>query len=272
MQHNKMLSLAYVVCGALTVLIPLIFRSLKVYNYQRMYAMYNWKEAQEQYEQQREEYYQQQANNANYMAYGNKFQYMWENMKGSFDVNECHWWQLNCFPYYINEAGEPEPANGWYPAWFSGWTQSEEERQRMLEEGETSASMKFVYVWQILMFIVILAYGYVVIRQNRVVTGVTVALVVFTNMAFLSMWLLADASIITDGDYVQRTGFYGQFSVLMFITNAWYLIFGIIFSAIFVIRGHHMHSEIEAHKQDADGQNYKQLEGDSPQPKRETIV
>ena len=78
-----------------------------------------------------------------------------------------------------------------YPGWFSGWTQTEEQREQMMEDGETSGSMKFVYVWQALMFVVILAYGFIVIRQNRIVTGVTVALVAFTNMCFLCMWLLA---------------------------------------------------------------------------------
>jgi len=88
------------------------------------------------------------------------------------------------------------------------------------------------------------------------------------------MWLLADNSIITDGDLVQRTGFYGQFSVLMFITNAWYVIFGLTFSAIFAIRGHNMHDEDNARGQDASGEakNYRQLEGQSPTYTRPSIT
>merc|ERR1712238_370024 len=105
------------------------------------------------------------------------------------------------------------------------------------------------------------------IRQNRIVTGVTVALVAFTNMCFLCMWLLADQSIITDGDMVQRTGFYGQFSVLMFITNAWYVIFGLTFAAVFCIRGHMMHDEQDSpdtknmQPTGSDGKSYRQLAG-----------
>lgn len=275
--HNKLFSLAWVICGILTILVPLIFRSLKMNNYNKMYYMYNWEQAQQQYEQQ-QEYYNQMNDNGNYMnSYGQGgYQYQWEQMRGTYDINQCKWYQFNCFPYYINENGEPEPAAGWYPAWFSGWTQTEEERDQMMEAGQTSPSQYFVYVWQIIMFVVILTYGFIVIKQNRVVTGVTVALIVFTNMAFLSMWLLADGSIVVDGDYVQRTGFYGQFSVLMFITNAWYVIFGLIFSAIFAIRGHSMHSVDDSKQKetqiDANAQSYKPLGGDSPTTKRPVLI
>lgn len=146
----------------------------------------------------------------------------------------------------------------------------------MMEDGETSSAMIFVYVWQLIMFLIILAYGFIVIRQNRVVTGVSVALVVFTNMCFLCMWLLADGSIVTDGEYVQRTGFYGQFAVLMFITNAWYVVFGLIFSAIFAIRGHNMHDDNEPgmkqRQVDVNAQSYRPLGGDSPTPRRVPIT
>jgi len=275
---NIMLSFAWVVCGVLAVLIPLVFRTMKMKNYQKMYYMYNWEEAQEQYQQEQQEYYENNYGNGNYnQQYGQgNYQYQWDQMTGTYDVNQCKWYQINCFPYYINENGEPEPSAGWYPGWFSGWTQTEDEREQMMEDGETSSAMIFVYVWQLIMFLVILAYGFIVIRQNRVVTGVTVALVVFTNMAFLCMWMLADGSIVTDGDYVQKTGFYGQFAVLMFITNAWYVIFGLIFSAIFAIRGHNMHDDnqpgMKQRQVDANAQSYRPLGGNSPTPRREPIT
>merc|ERR1712238_438292 len=78
------------------------------------------------------------------------------------------------------------------------------------EDGDTSMAMKFIYVWQMLMFLILLAYGFVVVRQKRIVTGLLIALFMFTNMSFLSMWMLADGSIYTDGEYVQRVGFYGE--------------------------------------------------------------
>uniref|UniRef100_A0A7S4EH20 Uncharacterized protein n=1 Tax=Pseudo-nitzschia australis TaxID=44445 RepID=A0A7S4EH20_9STRA len=265
--HNIVFGLLWIISGILTVVGPFIFRSMKMNNYQNMYYLYNWEEAQEQYEQNRNDYYENQYQNQYMNQYGDgNYQYQWEQMVGSYDVNQCKWYQFNCFPYYINENGEPEPMAGWYPSWFSGWTVTEEQREQMMEDGETSGALVFTYVWQILMFIVILAYGFIVIRQNRIVTGVTVALVLFANMCFLSMWMLADGSIITDGEYIQKTGFYGQFPVLMFITNAWYVIFGIVFGVLLSIRGHFMHQENSSKDKEADAsaQNYKSLDGESP--------
>ena len=246
---NTVFILVWLVSGLFTVLIPLIFRTLKQNNYRNMYAMYNWEEAQQQYEeaqqqyqQNMEEYYQNQYYSNNGQQGGGSYQYQWEQMTGDYDVNQCQWYQLNCYPYYINEQGEPVPQAGWYPMWFAGWTQTEDEREQMLEDGDTSSALRFAYLWQIVMFAVILLYGYYVIRQNRVVTGLTLALVVFLNMAFLSMWMLADGSIVTDGETVRQYGFYGQFPVLMFMTNFWYIVFGLIFTVVLVLRGRYMHA------------------------------
>ena len=256
---NNLLSVAWGLCGALTVIGPSIYRNMKMGKYQNMWYKYNWEEAQQQYEQNQNEYYENNYENQYMQYYGQgNYQYQWEQMRGNYDVNQCKWYQFNCFPYYINENGEPEPMAGWYPSWFSGWTITEEEREQMLEDGETSRALVFTYVWQIIMFIIILAYGFIVIRQNRVVSGITVALIVFANMSFLAMWMLADGSIITDGEDVQNLGFFGQFPVLMFITNASYVIFGIVFASIFVIRGHYMHGD-----KDTSAENYKSMEGDA---------
>jgi len=272
---NGLFSLAWVICGILTVLIPLVFRTMKVNDFQRLNNMYNWEEQQQEYYDSNYENQQSQYMNQNGEGY---YQNKYEQMRNSglYDVNQCKWFNLNCFSYYINENGEPEPSAGWFPNWFSGWTMTEEQREQLQDAGQTSGAMHFVYIWQIVMFLVILAYGYIVIKQNRIVAGVTVALVVFTNMCFLSMWYLADGSIVTDTDYVQQTGFYGQFAVLMFITNAWYVLFGIAFSVIFYIRGKNMHDNNEERKyfekqhqqqqqqQDQQEKSYRSLEDDSP--------
>mmetsp|Transcript_22003 Transcript_22003/g.24600 ORF Transcript_22003/g.24600 Transcript_22003/m.24600 type:complete len:314 (-) Transcript_22003:136-1077(-) len=281
---NMFMTWTWLICGVLVMIVPSIQRAMKMRNYQKMYQQWNWQEAQEEYQQEQQEYYQnyQQQQNQGQGDYDYN-NYNQQQMRSSFDVNDCRWYQWNCFSYFIDADGEPQPEDGWYPGWFSGWTQTEEQREQMMEDGQTSSSMKFVYFWQLLMFMVILAYGFIVIRQNRIVTGVTVALVAFTNMCFLCMWLLADQSIITDGENVQRTGFYGQFSVLMFITNAWYVIFGLTFSAIFCIRGHMMHDETDAtegnalgkHRQPTDvgdGKSYRPLADHSPTTTRPSIT
>jgi len=273
---NCCLALVWVLCGLVTVLFPLVYRTMKMNNYDKMFMMYNWEEAQQEYQQAQDEY----MNNMEqyYMAqyYNNgAYQVQWEQMRGNYDINQCKWWQVNCIPYYINENGEPIPQAGWYPQWFSGWTETEEQKQMRYENGETSGPMIFVYIWQILMFVIIMVYGWHVIRQNRVVTGLIIALLVFANMAFLSMWMLADNSIITDGQMVQRTGFYGQFPVLMFITNFWYFMFGLVFTIVFVLRGRKMHRDQETYNKNQQlagaSDNYKALPDDSPKANRQPV-
>lgn len=260
---NTLFSILWGLSGLATVVGPIVYRNLRMNNYRNMWEAYNWEEAQQQYQEKQEQYWQTYMKNYGQQYGENGYQYDWKQQmqNGVYDINQCKWFQFNCFPYYINENGEPEPMAGWYPSWFSGWTVSEEQREQMLEEGQTSGALIFTYVWQILMFIVILAYGFIVIKQNRVVSGLTVALVVFANMCFLAMWMLADGTIITDGDYIQDIGFYGQFPVLMFMTNAWYVIFGIVFAALFTIRSHYMHSEKAAEKQiEATEESYKAMD------------
>jgi hypothetical protein len=259
---NKIFAAVWLTFGVLTIIGPAIYRKSKMADFLEFFHKYNWEEVKQAYYQKQENYYQNLYENQ-YGQEGYDYKYQYEVQEGVYDINKCKWWQLNCFPYYINENGEPEPTEGWYPSWFSGWTVSEEERERMLEDGETSSALIFTYVWQILMFLVILAYGYKVIKENRVVTGVTIALIIFANMSFLAMWMLADGSVITDGAYVQNfDGFFGQFAVLMFITNAWYAIFGIVFSALFAYRSYKMHSPEE--KVEEASESYKVLDGDSP--------
>merc|ERR1712085_242220 len=117
-------------------------------------------------------------------------------------------------------------------------------------------------------------------RQKRIVTGLLLSLFVFANMSFLSMWMLADGSIYIDGEYVQRRGFYGQFSVLVFMANAWYVLFGVIFLVVFGLKASRMNKEAQdkinsdkqmqllqpQQPQYEDGTPYKTLEGEQPHP------
>ncbi|VEU43978.1 unnamed protein product [Pseudo-nitzschia multistriata] len=227
-----LISVFWVAAGLLSILAPLAYRSLKVRDFRAMQARYNWQEQAREYEEEQEQNNQEAGENNNY-----SYQNQWEQMResGLYDLNDCKWYQLNCYSYYYSngEDGEPEPRAGWYPNWYSGWSLTEEEREQRMEEGRTPGSLVFVYLWQMLVFSGILGYGVVVLNQKRPLSGLVVALGVFANMSFLSMWWLADGSIATESDYVQKVGFYGQFSVLMFMTNAWYVLFGVVFLAVF---------------------------------------
>ena len=231
-EDNIILSAIWVVSGLLAVLIPLIYRTIHKNKYREKYMSYYWEQEYEQYEQQRQE---------NYEKYGNQYNYGGAYMaeydeKEYVDVNNCKWWQLNCFSFFVNRDGQPMADQEWAPTWYSGFMTTEEERQMMQDNLEQPGSLKFVYIWQIIMFAVIGYYGLKVIRENRNPTGLIIALLVWANFAFLSMWLMADGSIVTEGQAVKRTGFYGQLSVLIFMSNFWYFIHGLAFVLVFWLR------------------------------------
>jgi hypothetical protein len=232
---NFLLSAIWAISGIAAVLIPLIYRTIHKNKYEQAYLSYYYEQEMEYYERQRYEAYQRDGNNYAYQSeYMNSQNWM---QRQYIDVNDCRWWQLNCFSYFVKENGEPAAQQGWYPTWYSGWATTEEEAQERHENREQPGSLKFVYVWQVLMFMVIIGYGLLVIRENRNPTGLIVALVVWSNFAFMSMWLMADGSIATEGEDVYRSGFYGQMSVLIFMANFWYFLHGIVFALIFWIRG-----------------------------------
>lgn len=231
-EDNFLLSATWIVSGLLTVLIPLIYRTIHKNKYRQEYMKYYWQEEYEEYEEQRQENYDNYGNEYNYGgAYGNDYE-----QNEYSDVNNCKWWNLNCFSFFVNTEGEVQEDQEWAPAWYSGFMTTEEERETMQDNLEQPGSLKFVYIWQIVMFVVLGWYGLKVISQNRNPTGLIVALLVWANFAFISMWLMADGSIVTDGQSVKRTGFYGQMSVLIFMSNFWFFIHGLAFVLVFWIR------------------------------------
>ena len=145
---------------------------------------------------------------------------------------------------------------------------TQEQRDEQMKFGQTSPVMRFVYVWQILTFLLILVYGFVVMRYNHPWLGFAIALGIYTNMCFLAMWWLADGSIVTETDYVQQVGFYGQLPVLMFMTNAAYVLFGIVHGGIFFWYGRDMMDEDKALEQ----QPEYELNTPSPSKKQNYIV
>lgn len=245
---NAVLSIIWVVSGILTVAVPLIHRNIHKNKYQDMYLSYYWEHEYRQYAENRKQNYEKYGNNYNYYgAYTNSYaDYEW------VDVNNCKWYKPFCFSFYANREGEPMPNQEWYPTWYSGFQTTEEERMEMEDNLENPGSLKFVYVWQLIIFIAIMVYGTVVIRNNRNPTGLIVALLVWSNFAFISMWLMADNSIETEGERAFRWGFYGQISVLIFMTNFWYFLQGLVFAIIFWVRGsclaEQRQREIEAQK------------------------
>eukprot|EP00751_Fragilariopsis_kerguelensis_P038103 CAMPEP_0170938154 /NCGR_PEP_ID=MMETSP0735-20130129/21042_1 /TAXON_ID=186038 /ORGANISM="Fragilariopsis kerguelensis, Strain L26-C5" /LENGTH=75 /DNA_ID=CAMNT_0011343035 /DNA_START=71 /DNA_END=295 /DNA_ORIENTATION=+ len=56
---NLFLLVVWVLLGTLTVLIPVVSRTLKMKDYNNMYYLYNWEDMNEEYQQNQQEYYEQ---------------------------------------------------------------------------------------------------------------------------------------------------------------------------------------------------------------------
>lgn len=238
---NRILKAAWLISGILTIFIPFVTRNARM-NQDQNYA---WNQVANQYNK-----YQQQE--------GKRF----------YDINNCKWYSIGCQPMYVDEAGNAvsqyemqqeqyrqqqekyeqqaaqqqqnyqyqyqyqQQANG-QPSWY--WGQSQEQRNQAMEAGQTPAALRFVYAWQMIMFIAILAYGFSVIHYHKSPAYLIGALIVWFQFNLLSMFMLADGSIVTEDRVMELSGFYGQFAVLMFIADAWYTLFGFIFVVYFLV-------------------------------------
>ena len=114
------------------------------------------------------------------------------------------------------------------------------QQQQQDEDGssadpEASRALHFVYAWQIVMFLIITAYGYHVIHGQKSHDTLMGALLVWWQYNLLAMLLLSYS--IEGRGGMEMEVFYGQFPVLMFMTNAWYVVHGLIFCFLFAIRG-----------------------------------
>lgn len=254
---NKLLKGIWLVAGITTILMPLLVRNARLNDDQNN----AWNMVANQYNKYQEQYAQNQqegkrfydVHNCKWYNFGCQPMYVDEagNPVSEYEMQqEKYRQQMEKQEQYYQEQAEKqqqyyqqqaEKQQQYYqnqaygqPSWY--WGQTQEERNRAMENGEPSASLRFVYAWQTIMFVAILAYGFYVMHYQKSLAYLTGALVIWFQYNFLSMFLLSDGSIVTEERIMELTGFYGQFAVLIFITNAWYAVFGLFFSIYFIVR------------------------------------
>ena len=239
--HASRLMLAWLITGILTVVVPLIIMGAARGSLRR-----------------------QQQNNGDGNDDGNNNNNNNNNQDGD-GYNRCRWWQWGCSNYY-NEDGEQqqqddgeERSTPWW--WFFG---SEEERREREEEGRAGPALVFTYVWSLIVFCCILAFGCREIASARHggsggdVSRVVVALVVYANFAFVTMLLIGglEGGVQTEGRELEEQGFYAQFAVMMFLSNLFCLIFSVVFAIILTVRARRASSST-AEKIDVDESDYQ---------------
>lgn len=252
--NRTALKACWLVGALLTVLIPTVARNARMNNDQNS----AWRSIAQKYNQMQQGQGYVYEDGAEEGDEGRIVQYN--------DVNHCTWWKMGCQPYYVDDKGDRVTAEDMQQAQYELASQQYEEQVqnaqanyeqyvnnqangqpywynnkyfqgntygRQQDEYSTSSSLKFVYVWQMIMFAGIVSYGYKIIHTHSSPAMLIGGLIVWFQFNFLAMFLLSDGSIITEEEVIRLTGFYGQFSVLMFMTNAWYAVYGLIFAFVF---------------------------------------
>ena len=251
---NKVLKSVWLVAGIVTIVMPLLVRNARM-NKDQNYA---WNQVANQYNKYQQQNAQQQGkkfydiNNCKWYNFGCQPMYVDEkgNAVSEEEMQEEKYRQQmekqqqyyeqqaqKQQQYYDQQAQQQQQylQNQAYgqPSWY--WGQSEEARTQAMEAGEASPALKFVYAWQMIMFLAILAYGYYAMHYLKSLAYLTGALVIWFQFNFLAMFLLSDGSIVTEERILELSGFYGQFAVLIFMASAWYAVFGLLFALFFLV-------------------------------------
>ena len=190
--------LAWSICSVVTPTIPLlIFFSARIANRES-----DGEQVENQQAQQAENYREYQAGQ----------------MGGD---DGCSWYQWGCLNYF-NYKNEQEAEND--SPWWWMWTEDEKR-----EEGKVAPTMYFVYAWHLMILWAITVYGRRSVVNGGSLYGVAATCLMFANYSFISMLFLGGltGAVFDDARSLDETGWYGQFGVLMYMTNITSVIFGI---------------------------------------------
>lgn len=143
------------------------------------------------------------------------------------DGSNRSWWKFwggnNNNNNEDNGGGSQDANIPWW--WFSG-------RERDPED-EGRGALIFVYIWSWLLFLSLVLYGNIVFQRGSDFEGLQGALIMFANLAFMCLVLVAGLGAIrVEGRELEETGWYGQFSVCLFLTCLFWLIDGLVFTML----------------------------------------
>ena len=143
--------------------------------------------------------------------------------------NQGSWWKFWGNNNNNNNNGEQGGGSqdNQVPWW---WFSASRERD---PEDEGKGALIFVYIWSCLLFLSLVLYGNFVVRRNSEFEGLQAALIMSTNLAFMVMIMVAGLGAIRiEGRELEETGWYGQFSVCIFLTCLFWMINGIAFTVL----------------------------------------
>jgi hypothetical protein len=149
--------------------------------------------------------------------------------QNQYDNNQqqnCRWWQWGCSNYDENQQDENGDEDDNALPWW--WLWSEDERRRDPED-MVNPTLVVIYLWTLVMMGGILFYAYKTVKDLRDMVGLAVSLLMLANFSFISMMYLGslEGAVDDDGKAIEEQGFYGQFGVMLYLTNLLACIFAV---------------------------------------------
>jgi len=129
-------------------------------------------------------------------------------------VGPTHWWQFwkSSNNNYDNDGQQEDDREAGVPWWYL-WGQQEREPE---EEGR--GTLVFIYVWTLLTFAFVTYWVHKLSIQKNM-DALRWALFGFANYGFICCVLLGGLEAVqVEGREIEETGWYGQTSVLVFLT------------------------------------------------------
>lgn len=263
-------TIAWLLSGLWVILFPSILWSCHRGSYYRSYGAA--RKAEDYYEQQQEYYKQQQQNNGNRVLdqyYNNYYE------EPSY-YKDCSWINWVCrvrqYNYAIaDDNGDQQEDNGEQrlPWWYIVLGGQSEEMQRWEEENTgvrdvapSTAGMKFVYTWTLLLFIGLLVFGVFSIakipKDPSAVLSFTAVLAVTASVAFMNLIMTTQGVISTDDKDLEDSyyGWYGQWGVLVAYMDFWIMICSLAFIIAFQVRAH-LEKKSDGVDKEGEGSEYK---------------
>mmetsp|Transcript_22924 Transcript_22924/g.49999 ORF Transcript_22924/g.49999 Transcript_22924/m.49999 type:complete len:245 (-) Transcript_22924:164-898(-) len=138
-------------------------------------------------------------------------------------ANGCGWWQWGCDEDY--QAKNAEELENHAPWW---WMWAQDERR---EDGQVSPTIIVIYVWHLIMLWALTIYGRRTVVGGGSLQGVSSTCLMFANYSFISMLFLGglEGAIFDDASILSENGWYGQFGVLLYMTEFTSVIFGLVY-------------------------------------------
>ncbi|KAL3797642.1 hypothetical protein HJC23_013474 [Cyclotella cryptica] len=117
--------------------------------------------------------------------------------------------------------------------------ESKQQQYKQMKSGNgnwtgSNAAMKFVYAWNIIMFIGLTIHRYRILANGKDQMGIIIALLIYAQFSLMNLITTTQGAIETDDHFFENSiyGWFGQYSVLVAYTDFWMFLCSMIFPKV----------------------------------------